>query len=148
MGFNPVLSIGMALIHGKPCGPRATPCRAIPGFSAARPTERARDWTRILTDGKGIFCTSQQEDNAIYEALKRGAGAKLLDLDRAAVLRAGSDFLSPYDGQSSGQPPELRRAGRLPDRARESLSRRESTGAAYRGQPADVATRRARALTH
>ena len=50
---------------------------------------------------QGIFCTSQQEDNAIYEALKRGAGAKLLDLDRVAVLRAGSDFLRPYDGQSS-----------------------------------------------
>lgn len=93
-------------------------------------------------------CTSQKEDNAIYVALKRGAGAKLLDLDRVAVLRAGSDFLSPYDGQSSGQPPELRRAGRLPDRARESLSGRQSAGAAYRGQPADVATRRARALTY
>jgi purine nucleoside permease len=70
-------------------------------FSGSLLTQRARDWTRILTDGKGVFCTAQQEDNAIYEALKRGASARLLDLDRVAVLRAGSDFLQPYDGQSS-----------------------------------------------
>ena len=84
--------------------PSVLQCDTVSGdtwFSGALLTERARDWTRILTDGKGIFCTSQQEDNAIYEALKRGAGAKLLDLDRVAVLRAGSDFLRPYDGQSS-----------------------------------------------
>ena len=84
--------------------PRVLQCDTVSGdtwFSGALLTERARDWTRILTDGKGIFCTSQQEDNAIYEALKRGAGDKLLDLDRVAVLRAGSDFLRPYDGQSS-----------------------------------------------
>src|SRR5262245_5855999 len=84
----------------RPASCSATPCRAIPGFRAPC-SPSARDWTRILTDGKGIFCTSQQEDNAIYEALKRGAGAKLLDLDRVAVLRAGSGFLPPYDGQSS-----------------------------------------------
>jgi purine nucleoside permease len=70
-------------------------------FSGTLLGQRARDWTKILTDGRGIFCTAQQEDNAIYEALKRGASAKLLDLDRVAVLRAGSDFLRPYDGQSS-----------------------------------------------
>jgi purine nucleoside permease len=70
-------------------------------FSGTLLVQRARDWTRILTDGRGVFCTAQQEDNAIYEALKRGASAKLLDLDRVAVLRAGSDFLRPYDGQSS-----------------------------------------------
>lgn len=72
-------------------------------FSGTRLTERARDWTKILTDGRGIFCTAQQEDNAIYEALKRGASARLLDLDRVAVLRAGSDFLQPYAGQSSAE---------------------------------------------
>jgi purine nucleoside permease len=70
-------------------------------FSGTLLVQRARDWTRILTNGRGVFCTTQQEDNAIYEALKRGASAKLLDLDRVAVLRAGSDFLQPYDGQSS-----------------------------------------------
>src|SRR5262249_53059337 len=70
-------------------------------FSGTLLAQRARDWTKILTDGRGIFCTAQQEDNATYEALKRGASAKLVDLDRVAVLRAGSNFLRPYEGQSS-----------------------------------------------
>jgi purine nucleoside permease len=63
--------------------------------------ERAREWTRILTDGKGVYCTTQQEDNATYEALKRAAATHRVDLDRVAVLRSGSDFDRPYNGQSS-----------------------------------------------
>ena len=70
-------------------------------FSGTLLAQRAREWTKIVTDGRGVFCTAQQEDNATYEALKRGASAKLLDLDRVAVLRAGSNFLRPYDGQTS-----------------------------------------------
>jgi purine nucleoside permease len=70
-------------------------------FSGTLLAQRARDWTNILTDGRGVFCTAQQEDNATYEALKRGARAKLLDLERVAVLRAGSNFLRPYDGRTS-----------------------------------------------
>ena len=54
--------------------------------------ERARDWTKILTDGKGVYCTTQQEDNATYEALKRAASAHRVDLNRVAVLRAGLGF--------------------------------------------------------
>ena len=63
--------------------------------------ERAEQWTRLLTDGKGRYCTTQQEDNATFEALKRGAGARLLDIRRVAVLRTGSDFDRPYPGQSA-----------------------------------------------
>ncbi|WP_109482991.1 purine nucleoside permease [Paraburkholderia sp. C35] len=63
--------------------------------------QRARDWTKILTDGKGTYCTTQQEDNATYEALKRAASVHRVDLNRVAVLRAGSDFDRPYDGQTS-----------------------------------------------
>ncbi|MFM0740830.1 purine nucleoside permease [Paraburkholderia xenovorans] len=63
--------------------------------------QRARDWTKILTDGKGVYCTTQQEDNATYEALKRAASVHKVDLNRVAVLRAGSDFDRPYDGGSS-----------------------------------------------
>ncbi|MBB5404671.1 purine-nucleoside phosphorylase [Paraburkholderia youngii] len=63
--------------------------------------ERARQWTKILTDGKGTYCTTQQEDNATFEALTRAATAHRVDLDRVAVLRAGSDFDRPYAGQSS-----------------------------------------------
>lgn len=63
--------------------------------------ERARQWTKILTDGKGTYCTTQQEDNATYEALTRAASVHRVDLNRVAVLRAGSDFDRPYAGQSS-----------------------------------------------
>ncbi|WP_028223027.1 purine-nucleoside phosphorylase [Paraburkholderia oxyphila] len=63
--------------------------------------ERARRWTKILTDGKGTYCTTQQEDNATFEALTRAASAHRVDLNRVAVLRAGSDFDRPYAGQSS-----------------------------------------------
>jgi purine nucleoside permease len=63
--------------------------------------ERARQWTKILTDGKGVYCTTQQEDNATYEALSRAANAHRVDLSRVAVLRSGSDFDRPYPGQSS-----------------------------------------------
>jgi purine nucleoside permease len=63
--------------------------------------QRARDWTKLLTDNKGVYCTTQQEDNATYEALKRAASVGRVDLDRVAVLRAGSDFDRPYEGQSS-----------------------------------------------
>jgi purine nucleoside permease len=63
--------------------------------------KRAQDWTRLLTDGQGVYCTTQQEDNATYEALKRGATAGLLDLKRVAVLRTASNFDRPYPGQTA-----------------------------------------------
>jgi purine nucleoside permease len=63
--------------------------------------ERATRWTRLLTDGHGIYCTSQQEDNATLVALTRGAHSGLTDIHRVAVLRTGSDFDRPYPGQST-----------------------------------------------
>jgi purine nucleoside permease len=62
---------------------------------------RASAWTRLLTDGKGSYCTTQQEDNATYEALKRGAAAGRLDLHRVAVLRTGANFDRPHPGQGA-----------------------------------------------
>jgi purine nucleoside permease len=63
--------------------------------------ERARDWTKLVTDGKGVYCTTQQEDNATYEALSRAASVHRVDLNRVAAVRSGSDFDRPYDGQSA-----------------------------------------------
>ena len=63
--------------------------------------ERASQWTTLLTDGKGDYCTTQQEDNATYEALIRASNAHLVDLNRVATLRTGSDFDRPYPGQSN-----------------------------------------------
>jgi purine nucleoside permease len=70
-------------------------------FSGTLLGERAREWTRILTDGKGVYCMTAQEDNATFEALKRAASAKRVDLNRVAVLRTGSDFDRPHAGQTS-----------------------------------------------
>ncbi len=63
--------------------------------------ERASAWTRLLTDGKGTYCTTQQEDNATYESLRRGAAAGRLDLRRVAVLRTGANFDRPHPGQTA-----------------------------------------------
>jgi purine nucleoside permease len=63
--------------------------------------ERAEQLTRILTDGKGRYCTTQQEDSATYEALRRGASAGLLDIRRVAVLRTGSNFDRPYPNETA-----------------------------------------------
>jgi purine nucleoside permease len=62
---------------------------------------RAAAWTRLLTDGKGTYCTTQQEDNATYEALRRRAAAGRLDLHRVAVVRTGANFDRPHPGQSA-----------------------------------------------
>jgi purine nucleoside permease len=63
--------------------------------------QRAEAWTRLLTDGRGRYCTTQQEDNAIYAALQRGEAAGLADARRVAVLHTGSDFDRPRPGGSS-----------------------------------------------
>lgn len=61
----------------------------------------ARAWTRLLTDGAGTYCTTQQEDNATYNALARAAAAGRVDLKRLAVLRTASNFDRPHQGQSA-----------------------------------------------
>ena len=83
--------------------PSVLTCDTMSGdtwFSGTKLGERAEAWTRILTDGKGRYCTTQQEDNAVYEALKRADAAGLVDTKRVADLRAGSDFDRPAPGGS------------------------------------------------
>jgi purine nucleoside permease len=63
--------------------------------------DHATAWTRLLTDGKGRYCTTQQEDNATQNALMRAAAAGKVDLKRLAVLRTASNFDRPYPGQSA-----------------------------------------------
>ena len=65
--------------------------------------EHARSWMRLLTGGKGVYCTSQEEDNAVLAALTRGATSSLLDVRRVAIIRSGSDFDRPYPGQTAFQ---------------------------------------------
>jgi purine nucleoside permease len=69
-------------------------------WAGRRLGERARHWTQLVTKGAGTYCTSQQEDNATFEAMIRASESDLIDLQRVAVMRSGSDFDRPYPGQS------------------------------------------------
>jgi purine nucleoside permease len=68
-------------------------------WAGARLGNHARRWVRLLTHGDGVYCTSQQEDNATLTVLTRAAHAGLVDFQRIAVLRSGSDFDRPYPHQ-------------------------------------------------
>lgn len=84
--------------------PRVTQCDTLGGdtwWHGHRLGEHARAWTKLLTDGAGVYCTTQQEDNATHNALARGAAAGRLDLKRLAVLRTGSNFDRPHPGQTA-----------------------------------------------
>ena len=70
-------------------------------WAGRRLGEQASRWTALLTDGAGVYCTSQQEDNATLNALTRGAQSGLVDMRRVAVVRSGSDFDRPYPRQSA-----------------------------------------------
>lgn len=56
--------------------------------------------TSIWTNGSGVYCTTQQEDNATLEALIRAATTKLVDFSRIIIMRTASDFDRPHAGQS------------------------------------------------
>ncbi len=84
--------------------PRVTQCDTLGGdtwWHGHKLGEHARTWIKLLTDGQGSYCTTQQEDNATYNALERAAAAGKVDLKRLAVLRTGSNFDRPYPGQTA-----------------------------------------------
>jgi purine nucleoside permease len=84
--------------------PSVIQCDTLSGdtwWSGRRLGEHARRWTKLLTHGQGVYCTTQQEDNAVLNVLSRGSASKLVDLRRVADLRAGADFDRPYPGQSA-----------------------------------------------
>lgn len=84
--------------------PAVIQCDTLSGdtwWSGRRLGEHARRWTRLLTANEGVYCTTQQEDNALMNALTRGAQWKLLDVGRVADLRSGADFDRPYPGQQA-----------------------------------------------
>ncbi|URI09987.1 purine nucleoside permease [Aquincola tertiaricarbonis] len=86
--------------------PTVTQCDTLGGdtwWHGHRLGQHARDWTKLLSDGQATYCTTQQEDNATYNALERAAAAGKVNLKRLAVLRAGSNFDRPHPGQSAHQ---------------------------------------------
>lgn len=84
--------------------PTVTQCDTLGGdtwWHGHKLGEQARAWTRVLTDGKGVYCTTQQEDNATYNALARAGASGKVDIKRLAVLRTASNFDRPHSGQSA-----------------------------------------------
>ena len=58
------------------------------------------NYTKLITNGTGVYGTSVQEDNATLEVLVRAAFAQLLDFSRVIIMRTCSDFDRPYPGES------------------------------------------------
>lgn len=84
--------------------PRVTQCDTLAGdtwFHGHRLGRQATEWARLLSDGAAVYCTTQQEDNATYNALARATAAGRADVKRLAVLRTASNFDRPYPGQSA-----------------------------------------------
>lgn len=84
--------------------PAVTRCDTVSGdtwFAGQTLGRRATEWSALLTDGKARYCTSQQEDNATLEVLRRGQGAGKVDFARVLILRSASDVDRPRPGQSN-----------------------------------------------
>lgn len=59
------------------------------------------NYTTLLTNGSGVYCTTAQEDNATLEVLLRAAVHKLVDFSRIIVMRTASDFDRPFPGEAA-----------------------------------------------
>jgi purine nucleoside permease len=84
--------------------PAVTRCDTVSGdtwYAGETLGRRAEEWSARLTGGKARYCTSQQEDNATLEVLRRGQAAGKVDFGRVLILRSASDVDRPHLGQSN-----------------------------------------------
>ncbi|KAF2105867.1 purine nucleoside permease [Lophiotrema nucula] len=63
--------------------------------------EAFSNFTRLVTNGTGVYCATAQEDNATLEALLRGHLAGLVDFSRIIVMRTASDMDRQYPGEAA-----------------------------------------------
>lgn len=63
--------------------------------------ESFSNFTRLVTNGTGLYCNTAQEDNATLEALLRAHVAGLVDFSRIIIMRTASDMDRPYPGQAA-----------------------------------------------
>lgn len=63
--------------------------------------EAFANYTKLVTNGTGNYCTTAQEDNATLEVLLRAATTKIIDFSRIIIMRTASDFDRPWPGQSA-----------------------------------------------
>ncbi|KAK5133853.1 hypothetical protein LTR08_007184 [Meristemomyces frigidus] len=70
-------------------------------FSGKILGEAFGNYTTLVTNGSGVYCSTAQEDNATLEAMLRAAVDKLVDFGRIIIMRTASDFDRPYPGEAA-----------------------------------------------
>lgn len=65
-------------------------------------TQWARDWVKIHTDGQGVFVMTDCEDQGIMDVLTLHGREGRVDVRRVMVLRTGSNYSRPGDGEGGG----------------------------------------------
>ena len=70
-------------------------------YSGKLLSEAFGNYTKLATNGTGVYCTTAQEDNATLEAMIRGAAAGLVDFSRIIIMRTASDMDRPYPGEAA-----------------------------------------------
>lgn len=63
--------------------------------------EAFENTTTLFTNGTGVYCTTQQEDNGTLEALLRATLSGLVDFSRIIHMRTASDFDRPPPGETA-----------------------------------------------
>ena len=63
--------------------------------------EAFENTTTLFTNGSGVYCTTQQEDNATLEVLMRGTISGLVDFSRIIIMRTVANFDRPFPGQTA-----------------------------------------------
>ncbi|KAG9695348.1 purine nucleoside permease, partial [Aureobasidium melanogenum] len=87
-----------------PSGPSVVECDVATSdvyYSGKLLGEAFGNFTTLITNGTGNYCSTAQEDNATLEALLRAASEKLVDYSRVIVMRTASDFDRPFLGGSA-----------------------------------------------
>ncbi|KAG6889139.1 hypothetical protein C0995_003499 [Termitomyces sp. Mi166 len=98
-------------------GPSVVECDTATGdtyWSGTLLSEAFENTTTLLTNGTGVYCTAQQEDNATLESLMRAAKVGLVDFSRIIIMRIGSDFDRGFPGQSAAANLFGSAGGRIP----------------------------------
>ncbi len=72
-------------------------------FSGTILGDQASNFTKLITNGTGVYCVSAQEDNAILEAMTRAALAKKVDFSRIIAMRTAANFDRPSSTESAYQ---------------------------------------------
>lgn len=87
-----------------PTGPSVVECDTATSdvyYSGTLLSNAFSNYTTLMTNGSGTYCTTAQEDNATLEALLRAAANKLVDFSRIIIMRTASDFDRPYPGEAA-----------------------------------------------